>query len=392
MNSPSKEELQRRIRILQELLKTKDISGVFILQNVDLYYYTGTSGPVCFYIPAAGTPVYFSRQRGELPADLPWPVSKFNRWSEVAAHIQDMGYYKLEKIGLENDVIPAAVYLKMKETFPGSAVIDIGPMIRQQRAVKSPWEISIMRETARRDQGLWEMIPELLHLAKTDLELTALFEAEAKKHGHMGILRLRGFNMEMSLACVLADERGTAISFIDTPLSGTGTSPAFPFGASGAVLEPGKPILIDYGGCYSGYIIDQTRMFILNNIPEKIKYTYDKSLEIQEELIAATSPGITCGELYDRAKALATKAGMEENFMGAAGGVSFVGHGVGLEVDELPVLARGSRQIIEEGMVLAIEPKFVLAGIGAVGIENCFAVTSQGLDRLSEVSDELIVV
>jgi Xaa-Pro aminopeptidase len=78
--------------------------------------------------------------------------------------------------------------------------------------------------------------------------------------------------------------------------------------------------------------------------------------------------------------------------MGAGGGVPFLGHGVGLEVDELPVLARGSRELLAEGMVIAIEPKFALPGIGAVGIENCFAVTDQGLEKLTVTADELRIV
>ena len=102
--------------------------------------------------------------------------------------------------------------------------------------------------------------------------------------------------------------------------------------------------------------------------------------------------GVTCGEVYNRAWAMAIEAGLEDGFMGAAGGVPFVGHGVGLEIDELPVLALGSRQILEEGMVVAVEPKFALTGYGAVGVENCFVVTAGGLEKMSTAADELIIV
>ncbi|KUO78365.1 MAG: hypothetical protein APF81_02925 [Desulfosporosinus sp. BRH_c37] len=392
MNRPPEGELQKRLAGLQGAMANKGLAGALIFQNADLYYYTGMIGQACFFVPVEGTPIFLSRQRGELPTSPLWRVHKYNSWSELRHVIMEFSNPLSGKLGLEFDVIPTAMYLKIQEVFQGQDLVDISLLIRQQRAVKSAWEIAILRETAKKDKLIWDKVPEMLMEAKTDLELGALFEAEARRLGHIGILRIRSFNMEMSLTCTLADEKGAFPSLFESPLTGVGHTAAFPFGASGVKLEGQKPILIDFGGCYEGYITDTTRMCAIGQLPQNVLVAFDLALEIQADIVRLAKPGISCGELYEVAKDMAKEAGWDNNFMGAAGGVPFLGHGIGLEVDELPVLARGSEVVLEEGMVIALEPKFVVPGIGAVGIENCFVVKADRLDKLSPVADEIITI
>lgn len=390
MIEPPLYELKKRFIGLQGAMARKGISGALIFQNADLYYYTGLIGPVCFFVPVDGTPIFLSRQRGELPLSQLWSVYRYNGWSDLKQVLKKFNYPLSGKLGLEFDVLPTAMYLKLQEVFQGQVLVDISPLIRWQRAVKSVWEISVLRETALRDKIIWDKVPQMLIEAKTDLELGALFEAEARRLGHIGILRIRSFNMEMSLTCTLADEKGAMPSVFETPLTGGGHTHAYPFGASGVKLASDKPILIDFGGCYAGYIIDLTRMCAIGQLPQNVLAAFDLALDIQKAIVTSAKPGISCGELYDISKTMAKEAGWDSCFMGTAGGVSFVGHGVGLEIDELPVLACGSGVVLEEGMVIAVEPKFVVPGIGGVGIENCFVVKAHGLEKLSPVADEII--
>jgi len=392
MKIPTLDELQKRLTGLQGAMASKDISGTLIFQNADLYYYTGMIGQACFYVPVEGNPIFLSRQRGELPSCLLWPAYKYNSWSELKQVLKEFNYPLSGRLGLEFDVLPTAMYLKIQEVFQAQDLVDISLIIRQQRAVKSDWEIAILRETALRDKIIWDKVPEMLVEAKTDLELGALFEAEARRLGHIGILRIRSFNMEMSMTCTLADEKGAWPSFFEAPFTGVGHTKAYPFGASGVNLVANKPILIDFGGCYEGYITDLTRMCAIGQLPQNVLVAFDLALDIQAAIVRSAKPGITCGELYGIAKNMAREAGWDENFMGAAGGVSFIGHGVGLEVDELPVLALGSGAVLQEGMVFALEPKFAVPGYGGVGIENCFVVKANGLEKLSPVADEIIII
>jgi len=144
---------------------------------------------------------------------------------------------------------------------------------------------------------------------------------------------------------------------------------------------------------YNGYIADQTRIASLGPIDPFFRQIYQKSLEIQELLISKAKPGVAAGELYELALDRVKKMGLEDNFMGyAPDQAAFVGHGVGLELDELPVLAKGVKTVLKPGMVFAIEPKFIFPGRGAAGIENTFALTPAGLERITFSTEEIIEV
>jgi len=138
--------------------------------------------------------------------------------------------------------------------------------------------------------------------------------------------------------------------------------------------------------------VDQTRIYSLGKLPDKLTRAHTVALEIQAELAGLAKPGVSSAWLYEQATKLAKEAGLEDYFMGHPKGVSFVGHGIGLEINELPVIARKHDLPLEENMVLAIEPKMVFPEAGVVGVENTFIVTKNGLERLSRYPDEIRMV
>lgn len=385
-------ELSARIKKFQKEIMARDIAGALILQNADLYYFTGHIWPAYLYIPADGNPVVLNRHRGEINFPSTWPVVKLGKSDQLAGILQDLGLPVSGSIGLELDVLPGLFLQRLQKALPGRNFTDVGRLIRKIRSVKSSWEINIMRSYAQKDIYIWSQVPDIISNVRTDLDLAAAFEALIRQQGHQGIVRPRGFNLEMGLACVMAGEPGAMISSYDVPISGLGLTSSFPFGAAGTELKPGQPVLIDFGSCYCDYILDHTRMFAINYLPDEALHAFETALAIQQEMVSLAKPSASCGELFERARFMAEKAGLNEVFMGAAGGVPFLGHGVGLEIDELPVLARGSKEILEEGMVIAIEPKFALPGIGAIGIENCFLVVKHGLEKITVSPDDLLVI
>jgi Xaa-Pro aminopeptidase len=100
-------------------------------------------------------------------------------------------------------------------------------------------------------------------------------------------------------------------------------------------------------------------------------------------------PGAEIGEMYRRAVAIAEKTGLKDYFMGHKHKVAFIGHGVGIELNEQPVIMERNKQQLEEGMTLAIEPKFVIPGVGAVGIENTYVVRPNGLENLTPYEESI---
>lgn len=382
------QELKKRIATFQQSLREKELDAAIIIQRIDLYYFSGTVHLDYLIIPSAGTPLGLTRH--EPPSDLPWPTAPLARSGDLPEFMaQTVG--KSGQVGLELDVLPVNYYQRLVNFLPSYQFHDVSFLIRRQRALKTAWELAVLRDTAKKDLAFWTAVPPLLAQASTDLELAASLEAVARRQGHQGLLKLRAFNEDIYFNSVLAGPAGVCAGPWDTPLSGRGVSPTFPQGTAGERLRPGEPILIDYGGCYQGYILDHTRLFALKHFPTELRRIYDVARQIQDAVVGAARPGVTCGELYSVAARLAEEAGLSELFMGPKR-VPYIGHGVGLELDEWPVLARGSDFPLEPGMVFALEPKFVIPGRGAVGLENCFAVTTEGIERLTMATDELIVV
>ena len=182
---------------------------------------------------------------------------------------------------------------------------------------------------------------------------------------------------------------GVRASYIDSPSGGLGTGPAFSQGAGFKMLRPGEPISIDYCGCFNGYIVDQTRMFSLGRPAAAVLEAYQAMIEVQELIKSRTQPGITGDQIYHWAEETATRLGYRDQFMGSkASRAAYVGHGVGLELDELPLIAPNFNWPLAENMVFALEPKVILPGVGLVGIENTYVLTRQGLEPLTRASED----
>lgn len=179
--------------------------------------------------------------------------------------------------------------------------------------------------------------------------------------------------------------------FFDGAVTGRGLSSASPQGASIDLIEPDMPVFLDYTGVFNGYITDMTRIFVIGNLDPELRHAFDVALAIQKMLVGDLKPGVICEELFQKSLSMAEEAGLGRNYMGAPGeNARFVGHGVGLELDEFPVLAQGFKVPLVAGQTIAIEPKFVIPGKGVIGIENTFAVSNVGGVKLTELPDDIV--
>ena len=134
-----------------------------------------------------------------------------------------------------------------------------------------------------------------------------------------------------------------------------------------------------------------TRMFVIGTLDSELQRAFELSLEIQQHLQNALKPGAICEELFIQAVEIADKGGIGTHFMGMPGEQArFVGHGVGLEQDEFPVLAQGFKMSLQVGQTIAIEPKFVFPGKGVIGIENTFAVSHNGGEKITDIDDRIV--
>jgi Xaa-Pro dipeptidase len=228
----------------------------------------------------------------------------------------------------------------------------------------------------------------------TDLDVAAELEYTARTQGHQGLIRMRGFNSDICYGQIVSGVDSAVPAYSDTPLGGMGLNPSFGQGAGLKRIEAHEPVIIDFAGCVDGYLSDQTRVFSVGAPSDRMMKAYDDMMEIQALMARNVAVGMNWGALYDICLTTARDMGYGDNFMGALGSqVSFVGHGLGIEIDEYPFIARGfTAMTFEIGMAFAFEPKVVFPGEGAIGIENTFYLSNEGLKRLTHSSDELVIL
>lgn len=395
MRYTPKSELDARVGNLQRLMASEDLDGVLILQNVDLFYFSGTTQQSNLYIPRQGLPILmtrrsFPRAQTESKLDRIFPLSSPR---EVPRILLEYGYPLPRRLGMELDVLPANLYLGYREIFTGVEFCDASPLIRHVRAVKSAYELAAMRRAARMAAAAVVAMPGLLIEGIREIELAGKIEAVGRAHGHQGLAKFRLWNNDMFYGHLMAGKSAAVPSYLASPTGGMGVSPAFPQGPSMRRIKRGEPVLFDFVFISDGYIVDQTRMFAIGSLPDKLRRAHDAMVEIQNAVAGAAKPGATGGELYYLAANLAHRLGYAENLGGIGKErIAFIGHGVGLELDEYPFLAKGQAMALEPGMVIAVEPKFSFPNLGTVGIENTYRVTARGAERITRGSDDIIIV
>jgi Xaa-Pro aminopeptidase len=297
------------------------------------------------------------------------------------------------RVGLELDVLPASFFLWLQAAFPGCKWVDVSGLIRSQRMVKSEYEVTQIRRALAIEHEAFKDLAGYIREGITELEVDGRLAMLARSAGHQGIVRMRGWNQEMMYAHVLSGPNGDAPSYLNSAHGGEGTCPAMPQGAGRRAIRRNEPIMVDFGVGINGYVGDQSRTYVIGSLPDPLQEAHDCSRRILDRFARSARPGITCRTVYETAAAEAERAGLGHCFMGhGPDQLQFVGHGIGLEVDELPVLTPRSELVLEPGMVLAVEPKFVFPGQGVVGLEDDWLVTSDGVERLSLTEQEVLRV
>jgi Xaa-Pro dipeptidase len=387
------EEIKRRIDRLQSYLKKEKIESCLIIQNVDLFYFSGTIQRSYLFIPQEGEPLLLvqkdmDRARKESPLKNIIPIDRPRAISPI---LKKQG--GLKRIGLECDVLPVNQFRQLEKMFPQSEFVDISNEIKQVRMIKSPHEISQLKQSAKILDEVFDYAKRVLKLGMTEIEAESHLIELGRLRGHQGMTRMRAWNQDMVNACVLSGNSGSVLTHLDVSVIGPGISPAFPQGSSYNRIEKDVPIQIDFSIAYNGYITDGARTYVIGTLPKKLMEVYEVILEIRDEMEKIAKPGVPCSHLYHLSSQIVKKRGLEDYFIGTKKDQApFVGHGIGLEIDELPLLARGFTHPLEIGMVFAFEPKFIFPGIGAVALEDDYVVTEEGLEKLTYANDQIIVM
>jgi Xaa-Pro aminopeptidase len=276
---------------------------------------------------------------------------------------------------------------------PEAELVDVSNPLRQIRALKTPFELERMQQAAAFSDRLAAYSAEQIRAGMTELALAGRIEAHARKLGHQGIVRMRMWNAELFYGHLMAGAAAAVPSFLASPTGGIGASAAVSQGASARRLRPNEPILLDYVFVHEGYINDQARIFSIGALADDLMAAHEAMLKVQAAVSRAAKPGTVTGELYKLALDTAIDLGYGDHFMGAdPRRIRFVGHGVGLELDEYPFLAQGQTMTLAQNMTIALEPKLIFPGRGVVGIENTHAVTPDGLRPFGRYPEQITII
>jgi len=388
-------EIDTRIDHLKKMLDKAGIDAALILQNSDLFYFTGTIQQAHLFVPVDGEPLLMVRKDIER-AMAESPIRKIvplSRPQELPELLHQNGHTLPLRLGLELDVLPANLYLVYRDIFSGAEISDISTVVRLIRAVKSDHEIGLITTAAGYSDQVADSVREYLREGITEIELAGLIEARARRLGHQGIIRMRLWGSELFYGHLMSGPTAAVPSYLASPTGGAAVSPAVAQGPGFRPIQRREPILFDYVFAYQGYLSDHTRIFAIEGLPDELLQAHQAMLAVQSMVKKEAKPGVRTGDVYDMAVTMASELGYAENFMGVGDRrIRFIGHGIGIELDEYPFLAQGQRLEFQQNMIVALEPKLIFPGVGVVGIENTHVVTDNGLRQLGKFNEEVNIV
>lgn len=385
-NIQDKKELQIRWEKIQQMMQQQAVEACLISTPVNLLYVSGRVLSGFVYLAVEGEPQFFLRRPVGLENEN---LHYIRKPEQIPGILQAQGISLPKVIMLEGDELSYAEYVRLEAVFNAQQTLNGSHVLRVVRSVKTETELAKLRESARLQSEILTRVPSLYQSGMTDKELAVAVSSAMQLAGCMPVLRIYGATMEGGLCVVWAGDNAGTPSPYDFSLGGEGQD-AYPMGENGTKLVDGMTAMIDCGMNVNGYLSDQTRTFSVGKISSKAYDIHQVSLEIQDSLQQMCKPGVSCEQVYWESLRIVEKHGLSDYFMGHAQQAKFVGHGVGLVVNELPVLCDRNPTLLEPNMCLAIEPKFIVPGIGAVGTENTFIVTENGLDRITSAPEGII--
>jgi len=377
---PQSELNERMRRFCARMDTTSPLWELAIISSkVNLYYFTGTIQDAILVIPRGGEAVLWVRRsysRAVDDSDFPQirPMQSYRTAAEALA-------VKPRTVYLEREQITLAMCQRLRKSFAFDDVEGIDDVVAYVRSVKSPYERELMeRAGSIHRRVLEDLVPDILREGMSEAEFSSELYAVMVREGHQGIVRFGMSEAEIILGLIGFGESSIYPTFLDSPGGNAGMSPAVPLlGSRVRKLKAGDLVFCDIGCGYHGYHTDKTMTYVFRgSLPDEAVAVHEQCVATQDAIVPLLRPGAIPSAIYQTVTDTLDPAFLE-NFMGyGKRKVQFLGHGIGLEIAENPVIARGFDEPLMDGMVFALEPKKGIKGIGMVGTENTFVVTPEG--------------
>ena len=369
-------ELESRQSGLASRLREAGLEAALIQTPVDLYYYSGGRQNASLLVTADGDSRLFVRrslarakhESGE--SDSPHTVEGFPRMAQFA---EDIG------------CTPAMQFGELPHGFAShfaskvGATADCTSIVHSQREVKSEWELQMMAEGAEVQLAMFEAVETLGGEGVSEIELVAAAEAVSRAAGFGGNVQMRRFPLQCDRGVIVSGRAGGIPSFFDSAIGGTGPHPMASMGSGFSTIKAHEPVLVDLVHLHRGYVVDATRMFVAGSLSSQWMERLEDMVAVKEVVVDILDQGLDCSEAWRQGLALAEELGHGNNLMGMAPDQSrFLGHSVGLQLDESPVVAEGFDRPLPIGGTMAIEPKVVHSD-GSIGSEDTWVRDEDGM-------------
>lgn len=388
ISTESRPEVGLRFKKITSEMRERGVDAMLIASNANIYYTTMRYFRGYVYLTSEAEAYWFVvRPTGIEPDDRTIYIRKPEL---IPEHLHKLGVALPKVIGIEQDVLSWSECNRLAAIFPEAKAVNATPLLNKARMVKTPLEISLIAEDGVHQSAVYQKIGRLYKRDMTDVEFQIEIEHILRLEGSLGYLRTSGNLMEINMGSVIAGDNADIPTPYDFAMGGAGVSAALPGGASGKIIRSGESIMIDMNGCFNGYQSDMTRVWSLGELNDELGYkAHECSRRILRRLEEIALPGEEVSRLYEEAIRIVDEEELKKYFMGHRQQTSFIGHGVGIELNETPAITARCKVPLQENMVLAIEPKFVIPGVGAVGVENTYAVTPSGLKCLTPGPEEI---
>jgi Xaa-Pro dipeptidase len=385
-----KEELKGRQDRIRSAMVAQGIDAAIITGNVNLIYTCGQVISGYLYLPVKGESVLFVKRPNDMTGDN---LHFIRKPEQIADILRQNGIEMPGRLMLEGDELSYQDYCRLAACFPDCEILPCGTMVLHQvRNIKSDYELDIFRKSGLAHTRAYNQIPQLYKPGMTDIDFSIEIEHVMRKEGMLGNIRIFGQSMEIFMGSILTFDNAAKSSPYDFALGGGGADPSLPVGANGSVLNEGHSVMVDIGGNFFGYMCDMSRVFSIGRLPDEAYAAHQACLDVQAGFKKSAVPGAVCEDLYEMAKGIIAKSGFSDYFMGVSQKAGFIGHGIGLELNEQPVFAPRVKMKLEQGMVFALEPKIVLPGIGPVGIENSWIINSDGIEQITLCREDIVIL
>ncbi len=381
------QEVNLRKEKVVAALKAMNTDAVLLGTNVNNYYMAGRVFSGYVYINSEGFLHYYVKRPALLKGDN---VTYIRKPEDIPALLQEAGVAAPATIGLEMDFMSYSDIARLAKLFPEATATNGSGILRYVRATKTAYEIEKTRISAQGHMSVYKNLQGIYHPGMTDIELQIEIESRLRRAGCLGIFRVAGPSMEVFMGSLISGDNADNPSPYDFAMGGAGLDSSLPGGCNGTVIEPGMSTMVDLCGNFTGYMTDISRTYSVGKLSDLAYKAHNCSVAIHHAIKEMARPGVKASEIYNLSRSMAEEAGLAEYFMGHNQQAGFMGHGVGIEINEAPVLAPRSRDILEAGNLIAVEPKFVIPGTGAVGIENTYLITADGCENLTDFCEDVM--